>query len=39
MSKGMNQKKQDKKKPAKTLDEKRAVKKAKKVEKSFIQRP
>jgi hypothetical protein len=30
MSKGMNQKKQDKKKPAKTLDEKRAAKKAKK---------
>jgi hypothetical protein len=30
MSKGMNQKKQDKKKPAKTLEEKRAVKKAKK---------
>ena len=32
MSKGMNQKKQDKKKPAKTLEEKRAVKKAKKAE-------
>jgi hypothetical protein len=30
MSKGMNQKKQEKKKPAKTLDEKRAAKKAKK---------
>ena len=34
MSKGMNQKKQDKKKPAKTLDEKRADKKAKKTEKA-----
>jgi hypothetical protein len=32
MSKGMNQKKQEKKKPAKTLDEKRAVKKAKSAE-------
>ena len=31
MSKGMNQKKQEKKKPAKSLDEKRAAKKAKKV--------
>lgn len=39
MSKGMDKKKEDKKKPAKTLDEKRAAKKAKKVEKSFIQRP
>lgn len=39
MSKGMNQKKQDKKKPAKTLEEKRAVKKAKKAERSFLQRP
>jgi hypothetical protein len=39
MSKGMNQKKQDKKKPAKTLDEKRAVKKAKKAERSFLQHP
>lgn len=39
MSKGMNQKKQDKKKPAKTLEEKRAVKKAKKTERSFMQRP
>jgi hypothetical protein len=39
MSKGMNQKKQDKKKPAKTLEEKRAAKKAKKVDRGFIQRP
>lgn len=38
MSKGMNQKKEGKKKPAKTLEEKRAAKKAKKVERSFIQR-
>jgi hypothetical protein len=30
MSKGMNRKKEDKKKPAKSLDEKRAAKKAKK---------
>jgi len=34
MSKGMNQKKQEKKKPAKTLDEKRADKKAKKTERA-----
>ena len=39
MSKGMNQKKEGKKKPAKTLDEKRAAKKAKKVERGFIQQP
>lgn len=39
MGKGMDQKKQEKKKPAKTLEEKRAVKKAKKTEKSFMQRP
>ena len=39
MSKGMNQKKEGKKKPAKTLDEKRAIKKAKKAERGFIQRP
>lgn len=39
MSKGMNQKKQEKKKPAKTLDEKRAAKKAKKTERAFIQIP
>jgi hypothetical protein len=37
MSKGMNQKKQVKKKPTKTLDEKRAAKKAKKAERAFIQ--
>jgi hypothetical protein len=34
VSKGMNQKKDQKKKPAKTLAEKREVKKAKKVERS-----
>lgn len=39
MSKGMNQKKQDKKKPAKTLDEKRAVKKAKKADRAFLPHP
>jgi hypothetical protein len=32
MSKGMNRKKEDKKKPAKTLEEKRAAKKAKRDE-------
>jgi hypothetical protein len=37
VSKGMNQKKQEKKKPTKTLDEKRAAKKAKKAERAFIQ--
>jgi hypothetical protein len=39
MSKGMDQKKNVKKKAAKTPDEKRAAKKAKKAERSFIQRP
>jgi len=39
MSKGMDQKKSAKKKPAKTFDEKRAAKKAKKAERSFLQRP
>ncbi len=39
MSKGMNQKKQEKKKPAKSLDEKRAAKKAKKVARGFLQQP
>ena len=39
MSKGMNQKKQEKKKPAKTMQEKRAEKRAKKEERGFIQRP
>lgn len=34
MSKGMNQKKQEKKKPAKSLVEKREAKKAKKLERS-----
>jgi hypothetical protein len=38
MSKGMDQKKNTKKKPLKTFDEKRAAKKAKKVEKSFLNR-
>jgi hypothetical protein len=38
MSKGMNQKKNTKKAPQKTFDEKRAAKKAKKVEKSFLGR-
>ena len=36
MSKGMDQKREQKRKPAKTLDEKRAAKKAKKAEKSFL---
>lgn len=39
MSKGMNQKKQDKKKPAKTFDEKRAAKKDKKAKRAFVQMP
>jgi hypothetical protein len=39
MSKGMDQKKNTKKKAAKTFDEKRAAKKAKKAEKSFLGRP
>ena len=38
MSKGMEQKKSSKKKALKTFDEKRAAKKAKKVEKSFLGR-
>jgi len=38
MSKGMDQKKGSKKKAAKTFDEKRAAKKAKKAEKSFLHR-
>ena len=37
MSKGMNQKRQEKKKPAKTLQEKRAAKKAKKTARGFMQ--
>ena len=37
MSKGMNQKKQEKKKPAKNLDEKRAAKKEKKQERASRQ--
>jgi hypothetical protein len=36
MSKGMDQKKEGKKKPAKTLDEKRAAKRAKKAERGFM---
>ena len=39
MSKGMDQKKSLKKKAAKSFDEKRAAKKAKKAEKQFLQRP
>jgi len=38
MSKGMDQKKGTKKKAAKTFDEKRAAKKAKKAEKVFLNR-
>jgi len=38
MSKGMDQKRSTKKKALKSFDEKRAAKKAKKVEKSFLQR-
>lgn len=38
MSKGMDQKKSLKKKPAKSFDEKRAAKKAKKEEKAFLNR-
>lgn len=34
MSKGMNQKREQKRKPAKTLEEKRAAKKAKRAERS-----
>jgi hypothetical protein len=39
MSKGMDQKKEGKKKPAKSLEEKRAAKKAKKADRAFIHRP
>jgi hypothetical protein len=39
MSKGMDQKKEGKKKPAKTLEEKRAAKRAKKAERTFMNRP
>ena len=39
MSKGMDQKKEGKKKPAKTLEEKRAAKRAKKAERGFMHRP
>jgi len=38
MSKGMDQKKNSKKKALKTFDEKRAAKKAKKTEKAFLGR-
>jgi hypothetical protein len=38
MSKGMDQKKSVKKKATKSLEEKRAAKKAKKAEKQFLQR-
>jgi hypothetical protein len=36
MSKGMEQKKNSKKKPLKTFDEKRAAKKAKKADRAFL---
>jgi hypothetical protein len=36
MSKGMNQKREQKRKPAKTLEEKRAAKKAKKAERGTV---
>lgn len=36
MSKGMNQKREQKRKPAKTLDEKRAAKKAKRAERAAM---
>jgi hypothetical protein len=39
MSKGMDQKKNDRKKPLKSFDEKRAAKRAKKAEKQFLHRP
>lgn len=39
MSKGMDQKKEGKKKPAKTRDEKRAAKKEKKAQRTSLQRP
>ena len=38
MSKGLNQKKNSKKKALKTFDEKRAAKKAKKADKAFLNR-
>jgi len=38
MSKGMDQKKNSKKKAAKSFDEKRAAKKAKKADKAFLHR-
>jgi hypothetical protein len=38
MSKGMDQKKNTKKKPQKTFEEKRAAKKAKKAERAFMHR-
>jgi hypothetical protein len=38
MSKGMDKKKEGKKKPAKTLEEKRAAKKAKKADRAFMHR-
>jgi hypothetical protein len=39
MSKGMDQKNEGKKKPAKSLEEKRAAKRAKKAERGFMHRP
>jgi hypothetical protein len=38
MSKGMDKKKEGKKKPAKSLEEKRAAKKAKKADRAFMHR-
>jgi hypothetical protein len=39
MSKGMDQKKEGKKKPAKSLEEKRVAMRAKKAERGFMHRP
>ena len=39
MSKGMNQKREQKKKPGKTLEEKRAAKKEKKAQRAFMRTP
>jgi hypothetical protein len=39
MSKGMNQKREQKRKPAKTLEEKRAAKRAKRADRSTARSP
>jgi hypothetical protein len=39
MSKGMNQKREQKRKPAKTLEEKRAAKKAKRADRAMARSP